>query len=140
MTEAQAQKRGMNSGVAVGGAGGITGVIIGFINIRFSGNEFLPIATTMIPLIVGGAFWAIEYLRAYKGIRSKAEMELDAQLKRKIAHLDTCIADALKNINEGKAAGIDTSEDEKDLKQFKEQKRKVRIAHINAQDVTIKPV
>lgn len=140
MTEAQAQKKGVNSGVAVGGAGGITGVLIGFINIQYSGNEFLPIATTMVPLIVGGAFWGIEFIRAWKGIRSKAEMELDAQLERKIAHIDACIDDALKNIKEGKGAGIDTSEDEKDLKQFKEQKTKVRIAHINAQDVTIKSV
>lgn len=117
------------SGVAVGGFGGITGVVIGFINIQYSDSEFLPVITTLVPIALGGIFWAIEYARSYFGVRSKEEIEVDAQFTRAISHLDSCIADTFSLIESGKKAGLDTSKDEAFLADYKKQKHEVRLAY-----------
>ncbi|EGQ7954473.1 hypothetical protein LFR94_002341 [Vibrio vulnificus] len=134
------QKRTSNPAVTIGGAGGLSGILIAFVNIGLDGNEYLAAVTTTIPFVVGLIFAGIDYFLSLVGARSKAELEVDAKLKRRLTQVDQFITECKESIKQSKEAGLCTKIDEESLREFQIQKRNIQLGSVSLPEISIKAV
>ncbi|END5526344.1 hypothetical protein ABMC86_001984 [Vibrio vulnificus] len=133
-------KKPSNGAIAIGGIGGLSGILIAFANIEFKDSEYLTAITSTIPFVVSIAIGSFEYAFSYIGARNKSELQIDAKLNRKLKNVDKFIKQTRKNISECKKLQLDTTSEEESLKALLVQRHEIQLAHLNVDDITAKPV
>ncbi|WP_330959034.1 hypothetical protein [Photobacterium sp. 53610] len=117
--------------------GGVSAVVIAACNIAYSADEYLPVITTAVPILIGGGVWGLDYLIHFFGFKSKAELAVHWKLHHKIRFYEKRIKKYEKSIKRAQKLGICYQSEVTSIDTLKHKINEIELAYGNVDSVKI---